>query len=159
MDATFWALIALVLFFAILIWKKVPGLLGSKLDERATAIASELDEAKRLREQAQELLAEYEKKRIEAEAEASKIVAQAKREAEIYGTESRRKMSEQIERRTRLAEQKIAQAEAAAVKDVRAAASDLAIEAAARILGTDAKGAKGASLIDESIAAVRKQLN
>ena len=159
MDATFWALIALVLFLAILIWKKVPGLLGSKLDERAAAIAGELDEAKRLREEAQELLAEYEKKRAEAEAEADMIVAQAKREAEIYGKESRRKMSEQIDRRTRLAEQKIAQAEVAAIKDVRAAATDLAIEATARILATDAKGATGANLIDQSIASVRKQLN
>ncbi|MGB7205954.1 MAG: F0F1 ATP synthase subunit B [Anderseniella sp.] len=159
MDATFWALIALVLFLAILIWKKVPGLLGSKLDERAAAIAGELDEAKRLREEAQELLTEYEKKRAEAEAEADMIVAQAKREAEIYGKESRRKMSEQIDRRTRLAEQKIAQAEVAAIKDVRAAATDLAIEATARILATDAKGATGANLIDQSIASVRKQLN
>lgn len=159
MDATFWALIALVLFLAILIWKKVPGLLGSKLDERAAAIAGELDEAKRLREEAQALLAEYEKKRAEAEAEADMIVAQAKREAEIYGKESRRKMSEQIDRRTRLAEQKIAQAEVAAIKDVRAAATDLAIEATARILATDAKGATGANLIDQSIASVRKQLN
>ena len=159
MDATFWALIALVLFLAILIWKKVPGLLGSKLDERAAAIAGELDEAKRLREEAQALLAEYEKKRAEAEAEADMIVAQAKREAEIYGKESRRKMSEQIDRRTRLAEQKIAQAEVAAIKDVRAAATDLAIEATARILATDAKGATGANLIEQSIASVRKQLN
>ena len=159
MDATFWALIALVLFLAILIWKKVPGLLGSKLDERAAAIAGELDEAKRLREEAQALLAEYEKKRAEAEAEADMIVAQAKREAEIYGKESRRKMSEEIDRRTRLAEQKIAQAEVAAIKDVRAAATDLAIEATARILATDAKGATGANLIEQSIASVRKQLN
>lgn len=159
MDATFWALIALILFFGILLYAKVPGLLGSKLDARANAIKADLDDARRLREEAQELLAEYQRKKVEAENEARAIVDQAKREAEIYGQEARKKMTEQIERRTKLAEQKIAQAEAAAVKDVRAAASDLAIAAAAQIIDKDIKGAKGASLIDSTIASLGKQLN
>ncbi len=119
----------------------------------------ELDEARRLREEAQAVLADYERKKIEAQADAEKIVALARREAEIYGEEARRKMQEQIERRSRLAEQKIVQAEAAAIKDVRAAAADLAIEAASRLLAAEVKGTTASGLIDESIAAVRKQLN
>jgi F-type H+-transporting ATPase subunit b len=159
MDATFWALIALVLFVGILLYAKVPGLLGTKLDARADAIKADLDDARRLREEAQELLAEYQRKKVEAENEARAIVEQAKREAEIYGEEARKKMAEQIERRTKLAEQKIAQAEAAAVKDVRAAATELAIEAASKIIGTEVKGAKAAGLVDNTIAGLKKQLN
>jgi F-type H+-transporting ATPase subunit b len=83
------------------------------------AIKADLDDARRLREEAQELLAEYQRKKVEAENEAKNIVEQAKREAELYGEEARKKMTDQIERRTKLAEQKIAQAEAAAIKDVR----------------------------------------
>jgi F-type H+-transporting ATPase subunit b len=159
MDATFWALIALVLFVGILLYAKVPGLLGTKLDARADAIKADLDDARRLREEAQELLAEYQRKKVEAENEARAIVEQAKREAEIYGEEARKKMAEQIERRTKLAEQKIAQAEAAAVKDVRAAATELAIEAASKIIGNEVKGAKAAGLVDNTIAGLKKQLN
>ena len=159
MDATFWAHIALVLFFGIILYAKVPGMVGSKLDDRAKAIKADLDDARRLREEAQELLAEYQRKKVEAENEAKNIVEQAKREAELYGQEARKKMTDQIERRTKLAEQKIAQAEAAAIKDVRGAASELAVEAAAKIIGKDIKGAKAASLVDNTIASLRKQLN
>jgi len=155
----FWVGVSFVLFLVLLVYLKVPGMVAKGLDERADAIQHELDEAKRLREEAQAVLADYERKKIEAEADAEKIVAQAKREAEIYGEEARLKMQEQIERRSRLAEQKIAMAEVAAVKDVRAAAADLAVEAATRVLGAEVKGATASGLIDESIAAVRKQLN
>ena len=155
----FWVGVSFVLFLVLLVYLKVPGMVAKGLDERADAIQHELDEAKRLREEAQAVLADYERKKIEAEADAEKIIAQAKREAEIYGEEARRKMQEQIERRSRLAEQKIAMAEVAAVKDVRAAAADLAVEAATRVLGAEVKGATASGLIDESIAAVSKQLN
>lgn len=155
----FWVGVSFVLFLVLLVYLKVPGMVAKGLDERADAIQHELDEAKRLREEAQAVLADYERKKIEAEADAEKIIAQAKREAEIYGEEARRKMQEQIERRSRLAEQKIAMAEVAAVKDVRSAAADLAVEAATRVLGAEVKGATASGLIDESIAAVRKQLN
>ena len=155
----FWVGVSFVLFLVLLVYLKVPGMVAKTLDERADAIQHELDEAKRLREEAQAVLADYERKKIEAQADAEKIIAQARREAEIYGEEARRKMQEQIERRSRLAEQKIVQAEAAAIKDVRAAAADLAIEAASRVLAAEVKGATASGLIDESIAAVRKQLN
>ena len=155
----FWVGVSFILFIVLLVYLKVPGMVAKSLDERAGAIQNELDEAKRLREEAQAVLADYERKKIEAEADAEKIIAQAKREAEIYGEEARLKMQEQIERRGRLAEQKIVLAEAAAIKDVRAAAANLAVEAASRVLVAEVKGATAAGLIDESIAAVRKQLN
>ncbi len=155
----FWVGVSFVLFLVLLVYLKVPGMVAKALDERAAGIQHELDEAKRLREEAQAVLADYERKKIEAEADAEKIIALAKREAEIYGEEARLKMQEQIERRGRLAEQKIALAEVAAIKDVRAAAADLAVEAASKVLGAEVKGATASNLIDESIAAVRKQLN
>ena len=155
----FWVGVSFVLFLVLLVYLKVPGMAAKALDERADAIQHELNEAKRLREEAQAVLAEYERKKIEAEADAQHIIAQAKREAEIYGEEARVKMQEQIERRGRLAEQKIVLAEAAAIKDVRAAAANLAVEAASRVLGAEVTGAPASGLIDESIAAVRKQLN
>ena len=155
----FWVGVSFILFIVLLVYLKVPSMVAKSLDERAGAIQNELDEAKRLREEAQAVLADYERKKIEAEADAQHIIAQAKREAEIYGEEARVKMQEQIERRGRLAEQKIVLAEAAAIKDVRAAAADLAVEAASRVLGAEVTGATASGLIDESIAAVRKQLN
>jgi len=155
----FWVGVSFLLFLLLLVYLKIPGMIAKTLDERAGAIQNELDEAQRLREEAKAVLADYERKKVEAQADAEKIIAQAKREAEIYGEEARRKMQEQIERRGRLAEQKIVLAEAAAIKDVRAAAADLAIEAASRVLGAEVKGATASGLIDESIAAVRKQLN
>jgi F-type H+-transporting ATPase subunit b len=155
----FWVGVSFILFIVLLVYLKVPGMVAKSLDERAGSIQNELDEAKRLREEAQAVLADYERKKIEAEADAQHIIAQAKREAEIYGEEARVKMQEQIERRGRLAEQKIVLAEAAAIKDVRAAAANLAVEAASRVLGAEVTGTTASGLIDESIAAVRKQLN
>lgn len=158
-EADFWVGVSFVLFVAGLIYLKVPAMITKALDDRAVGIQSELDEARRLREEAQAVLAEYEAKRVEAEKDADNIIALAKREAEIYGEEARKKMAEQIERRTKLAEQKIALAEAAAVKDVRIAATELAIEAASKIIGTEVKGAKAAGLVDTTIADLKKQLN
>jgi F-type H+-transporting ATPase subunit b len=154
-----WVLVAFILFVALLIYLKVPGKLGAMLDQRAAQITKELDEAKKLRVEAQALLAEYTKKRLQAEKTAADIVEQAKREAEAYAHESRAKLAEALERRTRQAEQKIAQAEAAAIKEVRATATDVAVAAATQLVGEAMKGPKGASLIEESIRAVKSQLN
>jgi len=129
------------------------------LDERSARIAKELAEAKKLREEAQALLDEYRKKRAQAEKDAQDIVALARKEAEAYAHETRTKLAETLERRTRQAEQKISQAEQQAVKDVRMVATDVAIAAASELLGTATEGAKGAKLIEESIAAVKSRLN
>lgn len=111
MDATFWALIALVIFLALMVYLKVPGVVGKSLDGRAERIRDELEEARRLREEAQSLLAEYQRKRKEAEKEAGEIVAAAQREAHAIIEETKQKTEEYVARRNKLAEQKIAQAE------------------------------------------------
>lgn len=158
-DATFFALVALVIFLGIAAYAGAFRQMGAGLDARSARIQKDLDDAAKLRKDAEALLAEYKRKRIDAEQEAAAIVAQAKLDASEYAGESRRKLAESIERRTRQAEQKIAQAESAAVKEVRNAATDLAIAAAQGLIGEAAKGAKGADLIAESIAAVKSRLN
>jgi F-type H+-transporting ATPase subunit b len=154
-----WVAVAFVLFAALMVYLKVPAKVFAMLDARADLIGKELAEAKRLREEAQALLEDYKRKRIEAERNAENIVAQAKADAESYAAEAHRKLAETVERRTRQAEQKIARAEAAAVKDVRETAANLAIAAATRLTADAAQGAKGAKLIEASIAAVKSRLN
>jgi F-type H+-transporting ATPase subunit b len=158
-EAETWVAVAFILFVVLLIYLKAPGKLIAMLDERSERIAKELAEARKLREEAQALLAEYQGKRAEAEKTAAQIIEQAKKEAEAYAIETRQKLAEMIERRGKQAEQKIAQAEAQAVKDVRATITDLAIAAATELVGTAAKGAKGEALIDDSIRAVKSRLH
>ncbi|WAJ30269.1 F0F1 ATP synthase subunit B [Antarcticirhabdus aurantiaca] len=157
-DATFWALVALILFFGVVAYFKVPATLAKTLDARATRIRNEIDEARALKEEAKQQLAEYQRRRREAEQEAKDIVEAAKREAEALVAEARQKNEEYVTRRTAMAEQKIAQAEADAIAEVRASAVDIAVAAAARILAE--RGQAGdASTIDRSIEEVRRRLN
>lgn len=158
-DQSFWALAALVIFFAILIWLKVPKRLSDSLDSRSERIREELEEARRLREEAQELLAEYQRKRREAEKEAEAIIAAGKHEAELLAEESARKTAELLERRTALAEQKIAQAEAQAVADVRALAVNIALAASETIIRDKAGGSFSNELIAKSIDEIKTRLN
>jgi F-type H+-transporting ATPase subunit b len=157
--ATFWVFLAFLVFFGVLVYMKVPGMLIAALDKRADKIRADLDEARRLREEAQALLREYELKRGEAEAEAQAIVGQAKREAEVLGEEARARIEDYVARRTRAVESRIAQAEQQAVAEVRSRAIDVATAAAGRILADEAKGAKGEDLVARSIEVVRKNLN
>ena len=158
-HAESWVLVAFLLFVALVIYLKFPAMLAKMLDERAAKIGSELDDARKLRTEAEALLIEYKKKRADAELEAQAIVAQAKIHADEYAAETRHKLGESIERRTKQAGQKIAQAEAQAIKDVRNAVADIAIAAATRLTADNLKGGKGAALIAESIAAVKSRLN
>jgi F-type H+-transporting ATPase subunit b len=155
----FWVLASFVLFIGLLVYLKVPGKVAALLDDRAARIARELDEARKLREEAQGLLADYERKRRDAEKEAEAIIAQAREEAEVFAVETRQKLAETIERRGRLAEEKIAQAEVQAVKEVRAAAAELAIAAATRIIAGEVQGAKADQLVDDSIASLKDRLH
>jgi F-type H+-transporting ATPase subunit b len=157
--AEFWVAVAFVAFLLILAYYKVPALIGKALDDRAAAIRKELDEARRLREEAQSLLADYQRKHRNAGQEAEAIVEQARREAEAFSAETRKALAEKVERRRRQAEEKIARAEAQAVEDVRAAAVDMAIAAAEKILREKAAGPGGAALIDESIRTIKSRLN
>jgi F-type H+-transporting ATPase subunit b len=158
-DATFWALVGLVLFLGVVVYMKVPGQVGRSLDQRAERIRGELNEARRLREEAQELLAEYQRRRKAAEAEAAGILDQARTEAAQLAAEAARKTGEFVARRTAMAEQKIAQAEAQAVAEVRANAVDLAVAAAGRLIASRMTGATADEQIDKSIAEIKSRLN
>jgi F-type H+-transporting ATPase subunit b len=159
MDATFWAFIALVIFAGVVVYFKVPGLIGKSLDERAAKIRNELEEAQRLREEAHQLLGEYQKKRKEAEQEASEIVAAARREAEALVEDAHKKTEEYVARRTALAEQKIGQAEREAVAEVRSVAVDVATEAARILLAAKLDEKASAELFKDSLKAVQSKLN
>jgi F-type H+-transporting ATPase subunit b len=158
-TAEFWVAVSFVAFLGVLVYYKVPALVAKALDDRAAAIRKELDEARRLREEAQELLNDYQKKHRNAVQEAEAITEEARREAEAYAKETRVALAESLERRTRQAEEKIARAEAQAVDEVRAAAVDTALAAAERILREKASGAAGAALIDEGIRNLKGRLN
>jgi F-type H+-transporting ATPase subunit b len=157
--AEFWVAVAFVAFLAILVYYKVPKLIAKALDDRAEAIRKELDEARRLREEAQKLLEDYQKKHRSVGQEADAIVDLARREAEGLAHETRNALKETLERRTRVAEEKIARAEAQAVDEVRASAIDAAVAAAERILREKMAGTGGAALIDQSIRDLKGRLN
>src|SRR5262245_60072500 len=156
---TLWVFLGLLVFLAVLIYMKVPGMAVAALDKRAAKIRADLEEAARLRAEAQALLKEYERKRGEAEKEAAAIVEQAKREATALGEEARARIEDYVKRRTKAVEARIAQAETQAVAEVRSRAIDVAAAAAGRILAEEAKGNKGDALIERAIETVRKSLN
>ncbi len=158
-DSHFWVGIGTLIFFGILLWQKVPALITSALDARAAAIAKELEEAQRLRTEAEGLLAEYKKKRSEAEGEAAAILAEAKAEAERFATESRAAISAQIERRSKQAEEKIAQAEAQAMAEMRALAADRAVAAAEALLTARLDDKRAADLVKRSLEEIPSKLN
>ena len=155
----FWVAVSFFGFVALLLKYKVPALIGKALDQRADGIRKELDDARRLRTEAQALLEEYRRKHGEAQQEADAIVAAARREAETIAAETRKGLQESIERRTKLAEEKIARAEAQAVADVRAAAVESAVAAAEKLIGAKLTPQSGAGLIDRSIAELGAKLN
>ncbi|MGR6431853.1 F0F1 ATP synthase subunit B [Rhizobium sp. PAMB 3174] len=158
-DATFFAFVAFLIFIVGIVYLKVPGMLAKSLDDRAGQIRDELAEAKRLREEAQHLLAEYQRKRKEAEAEAASIVAVAEREAKMLAEEAKQKTEDYVARRNALSEQKIKQAETDAVNAVRSAAVDLAIAAAEKVLADKVDGSVKEKLFNASVEQVRTRLN
>lgn len=163
MDATslasLWALIALVLFFGLVVYFKAPAFVGKALDDRADRIRRELDEARNLREEAQQLLAEYQRKRKEAEQEASELVESARREADAILAEAKVKSEEYVTRRTELAERKIAQAERDAVNEVRSNAVSIAVAAAGRLMESRIDEHQSDELFKSSIDTLKARLN
>ena len=158
-DPNFWVAVGTVLFIALLIWQKVPGMVAKMLDERAAGIKSELDEAKRLREEAEALLKQYRAKTAGAQQEAQAIIDAAKSSAERMAADARVQLQQQLERRAKMAEQKIAQAEAEAIAEVRAVATTVAATASAAIIGQRMTDAKGDALIDGAIRDLRTKLH
>lgn len=157
-NPTFWVGVAFFILVGFAIKQGVVGAITKALDDRAAAIRAELDEAKRLKQDAQALLEDYKKKHAAAEAEAQSIIDNARREAETLAAEARRQLKETVERRTKQAEDKIARAEAQAVSEVRSASVDLAIAAAEKVLAGKSADA-GGSLIDQTIRDLKGKLN
>ena len=158
-DPTFWVAVGFVLFVLILLWIKVPAQIAKALDSRSAAIAREIEEAKKLREEAQSLLAAYQRKQRDAEKEAEDIIVQARAEAERLAIETRAALEAQLARRTKMAEDKIAQAEAQAVNEVRALAAETAVAAARRVIAASMTPERAKSLLDASITAVKAKVN
>ena len=158
-DAETWVAIGFLIFIGVLIYVGLPKMIVGALDDRAKRVQDELDEARRLKDEAQKLLAEYQGKQQQAESEAASLIAGAKAEAERIAGESRAKMEEFVARRTKMAETKIAQAEAQALADVRAAAAEAAVTAAEKILADTVKGKVAEDLIARGISDVKAKLN
>ena len=158
MDNSFYALVALVIFVAMAIYFGVHRIVAKMLDAQIKKIADDLAEAKKLREEAAALLVEYEQKRVAAEAEAEGIIAAAKEEATRLTAEAQASLNDLVTRRTKAVEDKIAQAEAQAVAEVRARSADVAIEAA-RLVLTDEMNRKGGDVVNKAIADVGSRLN
>ncbi len=157
-DAAWWAFVALVLFIAVVLYLKLPGMITGMLDKRISKIQEDLNEAERLRAEAKALLDSYARKRQEAEKEAEGIVLAAREEAFRMTADASAALDSLIVRRTKAVEDKIAQAEASAVAEVRARSADLAVEAA-RILLRQQMPSKGPQLVDQAIQDVAAKLN
>ena len=159
LEAEAWVTVAFVIFLGVLVYFGAHKRVIDGIDARQARIKSELDEAVRLREEAKAVLAEYERKSREAESEAAAIVAGTKAEAERLATEAKAKMEDFVVRRTKMAEAKIAQAEAQALADVRSAAADTAVAAAEKILAATARGKVAEDLLTQGIVDIRKKFN
>ncbi|MBN9332294.1 ATP F0F1 synthase subunit B [Devosia sp.] len=158
MDNSFFALVGLIAFIGVLIYVGVPRIIGGMLDKQIQKIEADLSEAKRLRTEAAALLVEYEQKRVAAEKEAEGIVTAAKEEAVRLTAEAQASLADLVARRTKSVEDKIAQAEAQAIAEVRARSADLAVEAA-RVVLTDEMNKNGGKVVDKAIADVAGRLN
>jgi F-type H+-transporting ATPase subunit b len=158
-DAEFWVAVAFVAFLGTLGYFGVHEMMVKYVDRRRDRIKAELDEARRLKEEAQALLAEYQRRLHAAEQEAKGIIAAAQSEADRMAGEAKVKMEEFVARRTKMAEAKIAQAEAQALADVRGAAAEAAVAAAEKILAQTVKGELADGLVAKGIADVKSKLN
>ncbi|MRU15000.1 F0F1 ATP synthase subunit B [Roseovarius sp. A21] len=158
-NTNFIVLMAFIVFVGVVFYFKVPSLLGQKLDERAEGIKAELDEARALREEAQTLLASYERKQKEVQAQADRIVAHAKEEAAEAAEQAKEDLKTSIARRIQAAEDQIASAEANAVKEVRDKAIAIAVGAAKDVVAKQMTATEGNKLIDEAIGQVDAKLH
>ena len=154
-----WVAVAFVILMALFAYLGIHKTVLTALDHRSERIKAELDDARRLKEEAAKLLAEYQSRRASAEREAQDIVADAKAEAERIAVEAKAKMEDFVARRTKTAESKIALAEAQALADVRAAAANAAVEAASSVLSKSVKGKVADELLAKGIAEIRAKLN
>ena len=158
-EPEFWVAVAFVILMAVFVYFGIHRTVLTALDHRSERIKAELDDARRLKEEAAKLLAEYKTRRASAEREAEEIISSAKAEAERIAAEAKTKMEDFVARRTKTAESKIALAEAQALADVRAAAAEAAVAAASTILSQSVKGSVADDLLAKGIAEVKAKLN
>lgn len=158
-NTDFVVLLGLLVFIGILVYFKVPGMIGNMLDGRADGIESELNEARALREEAQSLLASYERKHREVQDQADRIVAAAKEEATIAGQQARADLEVSLARRMAAAQDQIANAQASAIKEVRDQSVIVAIAAAREVIAKNMTAAVGNDLIDNAISEVEAKLH
>ena len=158
-EAEFWVAVAFVIFVGVLGYIQVHKRMVKSIDDRRDRIKAELEEARRLKAEAEALLASYQRKLQEAEHEAQAIIASAEAEAGRLAAEAETKLQEFVERHTKMAESKISQAEAQALADVRSAAAEAAVAAAERILTHTVKGKVADDLIGKGIADLKGKLN
>jgi len=155
----FWVAVAFVILMAVFAYVGVHRTVLTALDHRSERIRAELDDARRLKDEAAKLLAEYKARHAKAEAEAQEIIASAKAEAERIASDAKTKLEDFVARRTKTAEGKIALAEAQALADVRAAAANAAVMAASTILSQSVQGSVADDLLAKGIAEVKAKLN
>jgi F-type H+-transporting ATPase subunit b len=166
-SAEFWKLsntdfivsLSFLIFVGVLVYFKVPAMIGGMLDKRATQIKSDLDEARALREEAQTVLASYERKQEEVKEQAERIVAHAREEATAAAEVAKKDLERSIERRLKAAEDQIASAEASAIREVRDRAAQIAVAAAGDVIARAMSDAEAANLIDASIGQVDAKLH
>jgi F-type H+-transporting ATPase subunit b len=157
-NPEFWVGVAFLGFVALLLYYKVPALVGKALDARADAVRKELEEARKLRDDAANLLADYKRRQGDAQKEADAIIDRAKQEAVALAAETRSSMTEMMQRRSKAAEEKIARAQAQAMADVRSAAIEAAVGAAHGVIGGKLTGQAGHDLVGRSIGELKGRL-
>jgi F-type H+-transporting ATPase subunit b len=158
-EPEFWVAVAFVILIGVFVYYGIHRTVLTTLDHRSDRIKAELDDARRLKDEAAKLLAEYQARHASAEREARNIIDSAKAEAERTASEAKAKLEDFVARRTKTAESKIALAEAQAVADVRSAAANAAVTAASTILSQSVKGGVADDLLAKGIAEVRQKLN
>jgi len=157
-NPVFWVAVAFAIFIGLMIWLKVPGMLASGLDKRSEKIKNDLDEARNLKEEAKALLAQIQRKHHEAQREAEAMVAQSEEEAKLFAKDAEKDLKAFFVRQERAITEKIAQAETDAVKEVRAAAVEVAVDAASTILKEELSGNAGHELTDKAIKELQSDL-
>ena len=158
-DPATWVSLAITVFFILIIWKKVPAIFAKMLDDRANEIEEQLENAKNLREEAASLLAKYERDQRDAEKQAADMIANAEAEVKLMVSDSKAQMEEATKRRSEVAEQKIAQAEASALKEIRSLTVQVATNAARDLIEANLKKADHEVLIKSSTEKLNEKLH
>ncbi|MEM7752222.1 MAG: F0F1 ATP synthase subunit B [Pseudomonadota bacterium] len=158
-NTDFVVAVSFLIFIGIIFYMKVPSMLGGMLDKRAEGIESELKEARALRDEAQKILASYERKQLEVQEQADRIVAQARESASEAAEQAKLDLAASLDRRLQAAEDQIASAEQRAVKQVRDEAASIAVAAASDVISKELSAAKAGDLIDDAIKTVQAKLH